>query len=138
MQLHSDQGSNFESQVFQEVCNILSIQKTRTTPGRPQSDGMIERACRSIQAMLSAFVSQNQKDWDTHIHLLMMAYRYSVHDTTKCTSSAMMLSREIRLPLALGLPEKTQRKCKTDYANELEKHLFVCLVLNDASTLVGH
>ena len=125
MQLHSDQGSNFESQVFQEVCNILGIQKTRTTPGRPQSDGMIERACRSIQAMLSAFVSQNQKDWDTHIPLLMMAYRSSVHDTTKCTPSAMMLGREIRLPidLALGLPEKRQSKCETDYAYELEKHL---------------
>ena len=113
MQLHSNQGSNFESQVFQEVCNILGIQKTRTTPGRPQSDGMIERACRSIQAMLSAFVSQNQKDWDTHIPLLMIAYRSSVHDTTKCTPSAMMLGREIRLPidLASGLPEKRQSKC---------------------------
>ena len=42
--LHNDQGSNFESLVFKEVCNILGIQKTRTTPGRPQSDGMVERA----------------------------------------------------------------------------------------------
>ena len=32
--IYSDQGSNFESQVFQEVCNILGIHKTRTTPGR--------------------------------------------------------------------------------------------------------
>ena len=45
MQLHSDQGFNFESQVFQEVCNILGIQKTCTTPGRPQSNRMIKRAC---------------------------------------------------------------------------------------------
>ena len=60
--LHSDQGSNFESNVFQEVCKLLGVEKTRTTPGRPQSDGMIERACRSVQAMLSANVSENQKD----------------------------------------------------------------------------
>ena len=78
-----DQGSNFESSVFQEVCNILDIQKTHTTPGRSQSDGMIKRACRSMQAMLSADVTQNQKDWDRYVPLLMMAYQSSVHDNTK-------------------------------------------------------
>ena len=76
-----------------------------------------------------------------------------MHDTTKCTPSTVMLSLEIRLliDLALGLLEKRQNKSQTDYVHELEKHLvvcntnivlnltlFVCLVLNDASTLVGH
>ena len=123
--LHSDQGRNFESQVFKEVCNILGIEKTRTTPGRPQSDGMVERACRSVQAMLSAYVSENQRDWDIYIPLLMMAYRSSVHDTTKCTPCSMMLGREIRLPidLAIGIPETKQSNCETDYAYELEKQL---------------
>ena len=104
--LHSDQGSNFESSVFQEVCNILGIQKTHTTPGRRQSDGMKEQACPSVQAMLSAYVAQNKKDWDWNVPLLMMAYRSSIHDTTKCTPSAMTLGREIRLPiyLMLGTP----------------------------------
>ena len=61
-QLHSDQGSMFESTVFKEVCYLLGIHKTRTTPGHPQSDGMVKRACQSVQAMLSAYVSKNQKD----------------------------------------------------------------------------
>lgn len=123
--LHSDQGSNFESQVFKEAGQLLGIRKTRTTPGHPQSDGMIERNCRSVQAMLSAYVAQNQKDWDVYIPLLMMAYRSSVHDTTKCTPSAMMLGREIRLPidLALGIPETRISKCECDYAYDLEKKL---------------
>ena len=122
--LHSDQGSNFESILFKEVCSILGIEKTRTMPGRPQSDGMVERACRSVQAMLSAYVSQNQKDWADYIPLLMMAYRSSVHDTTKCTPCCMMLGREIRLPidLALGIPETRHSKCEADYAYELENN----------------
>ena len=93
--LHSDQGSNFESSVFHEVCNLLGIKKTRTTPGRPQSDGMVERACRSIQAMLSAYVSQNQKDWATYIPMLVLAYNSSVHDTTRCTPASLMLGRQL-------------------------------------------
>ena len=124
-QLHSDQGSAFESSVFKEVCNLLGIQKTRTTPGRPQSDGMIERACRSVQAMLSAYVSQNQKDWDVYLPLLMMAFRSSVHSTLGLSPSKMMLGRQIRLPidLALGIPETRISVCESDYAYQLEKQL---------------
>ena len=57
LELHSDQGSNFESNVFKEMCKILRMTKTRTTQRRPQSDGMIERGNRTIENMLSAFVN---------------------------------------------------------------------------------
>ena len=41
--LHTDQGREFESKVFQIMCNILGVNKTRTTPYHPQSDGLVER-----------------------------------------------------------------------------------------------
>ncbi len=41
-QIHSDQGRQFESQLFQQLCARLQVDKTRTTPFHPQSDGMIE------------------------------------------------------------------------------------------------
>ena len=37
-QIHSDQGRNFESKVSQEMCKLLGMDKTRTTPLHPQSD----------------------------------------------------------------------------------------------------
>ena len=42
-QLHSDQGTNFESKVFVEVCRLLDIEKPGVTPLHPQSDGQVER-----------------------------------------------------------------------------------------------
>ena len=75
--------------------------------------------------MLSAYVAQNQKDWDIFIPLLMMAYCSSDRDTMQCKPCAMMLGHEIRLPtdLALGIAEARESKCENDYAYELEKQL---------------
>ena len=41
-QVHSDQGRQFESILLKEVCNLLQIKKTHTTPYRPQGNGMVE------------------------------------------------------------------------------------------------
>lgn len=48
--LHSDQGQNFESSMFQEVCTLLRIHKTRTTALHPQSNGIVERYNQTIEA----------------------------------------------------------------------------------------
>ena len=74
-------ATNFESKVFQEVCKLLVIDKTRTTPRRPQSGGIVERANRTIQSMIASYISVKQDDWDEHIPLFMLAYRSSVHET---------------------------------------------------------
>lgn len=62
-QIHSDQGREFCSELMAEVCKLLEIDKTRTTPYRPQSDGLVERQNRSLKKMLSNFVNENRNDW---------------------------------------------------------------------------
>ena len=80
--IHSDQGRNFEAAVFAEVCKLLGIEKTRTTPLHPESDGMVERFNRTIESQMSKFVEANHRDWDLHVPLLLMAYRSATHETT--------------------------------------------------------
>ena len=48
--LHIDQGANFESNLFKELCQMLNITKTRTTLYHPQCDGQVER--RTIRDLL--------------------------------------------------------------------------------------
>jgi len=54
-ELHSDQGLNFDSSVFQEVCTLLEIHKTRPTALHPQSKGMVEHYNQTIEAQFATF-----------------------------------------------------------------------------------
>lgn len=125
MQIHSDQGRSFESDVFQEMCKIFGIEKTRTTPYRPQSDGLVERANRTIENMLASFVSQNQKDWDEYLPLLMLAYRSAQHEATGVSPCQMMLGRHVSLPadLVLGRAEPENSLNMSEYAYKLSQTL---------------
>lgn len=123
-ELHSDQGRNFESALFQNVCKVLGIRKTRTTALHPQSDGMVERMNRTINRHLSKVVSDHQRDWDCFLHLFLLAYRSSVHETTGETPAKIVMGRELRLPcdLQFGCPPGTD-VADEDYVSRLRRRL---------------
>ena len=43
LQIHTDQGKNFDGNLFKAMCDLLQITKTRTTPYQPCSNGQVER-----------------------------------------------------------------------------------------------
>jgi len=100
-ELHTDQGGNFESELLKEVCSLLSIRKTHTTPQRPQSDGMVERFNRTIIQQLAVFTADCQDDWYEHLPYLLMADRTSQHGATACSPALLMYGRELRAPVDL-------------------------------------
>ena len=98
------------------------MDKTRTTPLHPQSDGMVERFNRTMEEMLYMFVAENQRDWDSHLPILMMAYRSAVHETTSFTPCELMLGRQI--DLQLGRPEQESGyQSETEYVQHLQARL---------------
>ena len=103
LEIHTDQGKNFESILFQDICKLLEISKTRTTPYHPASNGMIERFNRTLVDMISSFVDKKQQNWDENISLLTSAYRSTIHETTGFSPNFLMLGRETRTPIEVAL-----------------------------------
>ena len=62
--LYSDQGRNFDSLLMHEIYNQMGIKKIRTTTYHPQCDGLVERQNRTLQEIISSFVSDHSNDWD--------------------------------------------------------------------------
>ena len=117
-QLHSDQGRNFESDLFKAICDLFGVEKTRTVPYNPKSDGMIERFNRTLATMLSMFVDENKTDWDDHLPYVMAAYRATQHKSTGVTPNLLMLNRELNFPLDLMVgdpPNQKTEECPIKY-----------------------
>ncbi|XP_076838708.1 retrovirus-related Pol polyprotein from transposon 412 isoform X1 [Brachyhypopomus gauderio] len=100
--LHSDQGRNFESEVMGEVCKLLGISKTRTTPLHPQGDGLVERFNRTLATQLAMVTSRHQRDWDVRLPAVLLACRSAVQESTGFTPACLMFGRELRTPIDLA------------------------------------
>ena len=98
--LLSDNGSQFTSRLFQDVCRILDIENIFTTTYHPQCNGQVERFNRNVLAALRLYVADHPKDWDLFTDALKYAYNSQVHRVTKVAPFELVLSRP---PPPLGI-----------------------------------
>ena len=120
--IHTDQGANFESKLFHDICSLMDIKKTRTCPYNPKSDGMVERLNRTIIDMLSK-CANTHSNWDELLPLVMMAYRSATHSATKYTPNFLMLGKEICTPLDMVFDNKKTVINLDNYAKSLKMDL---------------
>ncbi|KAK3106463.1 hypothetical protein FSP39_020529 [Pinctada imbricata] len=124
--IHSDQGANFESNIIKELCALLDIAKSRTTPYHPMGNGQCERFNRTLINMLGTLNKDQKKDWKRYIGPLTHAYNCTRHDTTGVMPYSLMFGRDPRLPIDImfgtnDLSEKQQTTTK--YMDDLRSRL---------------
>lgn len=124
--LLSDRGNEVDSTIMRSVCQLLEIDKLRTTSYKPSTNAAVERFHRTLNSMLGKVVSENQRDWDTKLPFVMAAYRSSCHTSTNYSPNFLVLGREVRAPLdvVLNLPtEETTSLRYDDYVDKLMQTL---------------
>jgi len=120
-QILTDQRPNFDSQLFQELCRLLAIDKILTTPYKPSTNGNIERFHSTMHPLIAKWVSEDQRDWDDKLPAVAFAYRTTVHEATGFTPYFLMHGRETRLPadLVYGDADAVSQPDVFDYPNRL-------------------
>ena len=114
-QLLTDQGRDYEAELFQQLLELLDVSKLRTSPYHPECDGLSERFNRTLIAMLRCFASQNSTNWDQLLHQLAFAYNTSTHSTTGVSPYEALYGRLPKLPIDLVQPAPTQATFYADF-----------------------
>ena len=108
VEILSDRGPEFESELFLQLMKWMEIDKLRTTAYKPSTNGVVERFHRTLNSMLGKVTQENQRDWDERLPFVLAAYRASVHSSTGFTPNKVFLGRENRMPVdvVMGLPSE--------------------------------
>ena len=71
----TDRGSQFESEMFELLCERLAIRQSRTTAYHPQSNAQAERIHRFLKESLIALTGKNHRGWAQELSYVLFAYR---------------------------------------------------------------
>ena len=123
--IHSDQGKNFESNVIKELCNILGISKTRTTPYHPMGNGVCEKFNQTLINMLATLDTAKKQNWKSYIAPIVHSYNCMRQTTTGHSPFYLMFGREPRLPidLAFKTSPNEERHTLTKYIDNIREKL---------------
>ena len=132
-ELLTDQGSNFTSELMQDVCKLLQIRKLRTSAYHPMANGLVERFNGTLKAMLRKYVTNSGNNWDSFIPYLLFAYREVPQASTGFSPFELLYGRKVRGPLDLVFESWTEQESQDD--NVLQYVMDMRNRLNEMSEL---
>lgn len=130
MELYTDQGREFQSDLMKVFCRQFEIAKQRTSPYHPQSNSVLERYHSQLGAMLRMYIEASQyKNWDKFLPLLSLAHNTAWNRTTKFSPFELMFGRRCTFPVdyVLRLPSDSRvEKSPVEWVNMVRSHLEKC------------
>lgn len=97
----TDQGTQFESRVWQDMLETLGTRRHRTTAYHPCSNGMVERFHRRLK---EAFRSVQPDQWIDALPLILLTIRTTLKEDLKCSPAQLVFGEDLRLPSQVSSP----------------------------------
>ena len=115
----TDQGTQFTSDLMKEVGRLLSVKQLMTTPYHPICTGIVERLNGTLKKMLCRMCAEQPKQWDRYLPALLFALRETPHDSLGFSPFELLYGRMVRGPMAvlreLMTSEQVQPEIKNTY-----------------------
>ena len=90
----TDQGRQFESELFQHLSSILGFSRLRTSAYRPCANGFLERSHRTLKSILIA----RKQDWFSSLPIALMSLRSHPNSDTNCSPFTFVTGTTMNMP----------------------------------------
>ena len=117
----SDRDPKFTSNFWREICRSMGTSLAMSSGYHPQTDGQTERANRSIEEMLRAYVGKRQNDWDERLGMVEYAYNNAVHSSTGYTPFYLCYGRHPLSPVQLLSQVESKNAAADAFLRQLEE-----------------
>uniref|UniRef100_A0A2N9IUV4 RNA-directed DNA polymerase n=1 Tax=Fagus sylvatica TaxID=28930 RepID=A0A2N9IUV4_FAGSY len=88
--LITDNASNLNNRMMDQLCQQFKIQHHNSAPYRPKMNGAVEAANKNVKKILSK-MTETYKDWHEHLPYALCAYRTSVRTSVGATPYSLVL-----------------------------------------------
>ena len=119
----SDRDPRFTSIFWRSLWQQLGTRLAMSTAFHPQTDGQTERANRTLEEGLRAYVGRNQLDWDQHLLPLEIALTIRIHASTGFTPYYLNSGQEINLTNHVATRQPTANKAAADRLQQLSNDI---------------
>lgn len=91
----TDQGSQFEADLYKALTRFIGAHKVRTTPYHPASNGMIERFHRTLKA---ALMCNTSIPWTQMLPSVLLGLRTSLKEDIGCCPAELLYGTTLQMP----------------------------------------
>ena len=117
----SDRDTRFTSSFWKEICRSMGTSLAMSSGYHPQTDGETERANRSIEEMLRAYLGRRQIDWDERLGMVEYGYNNSVHSSSGYTPFYLCYGRHPLSPVQLLSQVESKNATADAFLRQLEE-----------------
>nr|GEW17443.1 reverse transcriptase domain-containing protein [Tanacetum cinerariifolium] len=121
----SDNGKQFSDNPFKDWCDKLNITQHFASVKHPQSNGLVERANRSLGEGIKARLGEGNKNWVEELPHVLWAHRTMIKSSHGNTPFSLTYGIEAVIPAEIRMP--TYRTTVVDVVNNDEE---LCLNLD--------
>ncbi|GJQ89428.1 reverse transcriptase domain-containing protein [Tanacetum coccineum] len=100
----SNNGKQFSGDPFKDWCEKLNIVQRFTSVKHPQSNGLMERANRSLGEGIKARLGENNKNWLEELPHVLWAHRTMIKSSNDDTPFSLTYGTEAVIPAEIGMP----------------------------------
>ncbi|GJX84534.1 reverse transcriptase domain-containing protein [Tanacetum coccineum] len=100
----SDNGKQFRDNPFKDWCEKLCIRQCFASVKHPQTNGLVERANKSLGEGIKARLDERSKDWIEELSHVLWSHRTMIKSSNGETPFSLTYGTEAVIPAEIGMP----------------------------------